>query len=99
VTDINGLPVPECGEPLSKAQFRELMKIIEAGHRFAQYTGRAPHCKHIKYITPILDLRDSMVFRVSFRGLVGEKTFDFRDGPQPMFDRIKKWLEEDKPNG
>ena len=77
------------GESLSWKQFVDLMNIIEKGHRFARGG------KHIKYVTPHLDMRDRKVFSVKYRGMFkeGELTFDFRDSDEPMFDRIKQWLE------
>jgi chromosome condensin MukBEF complex kleisin-like MukF subunit len=85
------IEVSKLGEPLTLQQFAEIVTFIQDD--FKTYW---PHNrKWIKYIYPAIDMRDNKVFNIKFRA---GKTyrFDFRDSPEPMYDRIMKWLKEEE---
>lgn len=73
---------------LSWKEFTDILKRIDEKHSFRICRGR-----YIKYIDPVLDMRDRKVFHIKFRGL-SDKEFDFRDSEETMFKRINEWLEE-----
>lgn len=88
---------PQFGTPMSWHDYIGLVSLINHEHKFATSFDN-PKSKHVKYMVPTLDVRDGMVFHVVLRGMSGEHTFDFRDEPKPLLDRIKAWLNDETNN-
>lgn len=84
---------------LTLEQFDELTKEIAANHRFYFWdTPLDVKDRKIKYIYPSIDVRDGniFIFHVSFRGLEGTKSFNYIEGDQPLYHRIKRWLNREE---
>ncbi len=81
-------------DPMGFAELQELLAHIEEEHHpFVRTRG-----KQVKYVHPSIDMRDSKVFSITFRGFSWEREFytqnECRDLPDSLFERCMKFLDE-----
>jgi putative IMPACT (imprinted ancient) family translation regulator len=72
---------------LTLPELQSILDYINVRHKFG-----ITHSRFIKYIRPVIDMRDSRCFRIE----LGRTTFDFRETENRMYDNIMQWLKEDE---
>lgn len=76
-------------------EFEQILGAIDDRHGFYTLPPSSGYWRAIKYIRPVIDLRDNRIRRVEFQGLYKPVVFNHDHGDRTMFERIMAWLEGD----